>query len=191
MKRLLLLDDELNVLNALRRLLRQHLPSNELCIEATVDPFAALSRMHEVPFALVISDFRMPAMNGLEFLRQARDIQPHAVRIVLSASSDFGTIIRAVNEIEVFRYLAKPWADDLVDHVRRALERNVQLHSERELADAMRLQRGQLGAAELALRQLEELEPGITRVDWGPNGEVLMPDLGFQEVPGAWVKASK
>lgn len=190
MKRLLLLDDELNVLNALRRLLSQHFPADVLRIEATVDPYAALTRMHEVPFALVISDYRMPAMNGLEFLKQARDIQPHAVRLVLSASADFDTIARAVNEIEVFRYLAKPWGDDLVDHVRQALARNGQAHSERELADAMRMQRGQLSAAERELRQLEALEPGITRVDWGPNGEVLMPDLGLEHAPNGREAAS-
>ena len=183
MKRILLLDDEGNVLNALQRLLRQHFRANELRIETTVDPFAALSRLHETPFALVISDFRMPAMNGLEFLKQARDIQPHAVRVVLSASSDFDTIMQAVNEIGVFRYLAKPWTEDLVDHVRQALERSVQERTERELADAMRVQRGQLSAADLELRQLEALEPGITRVDWGPNGEVLMPALGLEHLP--------
>ena len=169
--------------NALRRLLNPHFADDQLRIEATVDPYAALARMHEVPFALVISDYRMPAMSGLEFLKQARAVQPHAVRIVLSASADFETIARAVNEIEVFRYLAKPWGDDLIDHVRQALARNGQAHSERELADAMRIQRGQLSAEERELLQLEALEPGITRVDWGPNGEVLMPDLGLEHAP--------
>lgn len=191
MKRVLLLDDEHNVLNALRRLLRQHFRPDELGIEVAVDPFAALSRMHAVPFALVISDFRMPAMNGLEFLTRARDVQPHAVRIVLSASSDFDTIMRAVNEIEVFRYLAKPWTDELIDHVRQALARSVLAHAERELADAMRLQRGELTAADLELRKLEELEPGITQVNWGPNGEVLMPDLGFECTTFERMTASK
>jgi two-component system probable response regulator PhcQ len=94
----------------------------------------------------------------------------------LSATSDFAIIQQAVNEVEVFRFLAKPWRDaELVQHIRCALARADELRAEKQLADAMRVQQGDLSASDVELRRLEELEPGITHVEWGPHGEVLMP----------------
>lgn len=175
MQRILLLDDEVNVLAALRRTLRSGF-GDTLKIETFSDPMLALQRAQEVSFDLVVSDYRMPGMNGVEFLHALRSIQPHALRIMLSASSEVQTVMSAVNDVEVLRFIAKPWApDSLVQQVREALERANGLRHDRELADAMRLQRGEASAADLELQRLERLEPGITHVDWGPNGEVLMP----------------
>lgn len=174
MNRLLLVDDDPNVVAALRRVLRSSF-NQALTVECFGDPFAALERLKQVHFDVILSDYRMPAMDGFEFLRQARELQPHVVRMVLSAASDFKSVQQAINEIEVFRYLVKPWTEEeFVEQISSALDRADHDRTERELADAMRLQQGELSPEELELRRLEELEPGLTVVEWGPNGEVVM-----------------
>jgi len=175
MQRILLLDDEDHVLSALKRVLRSGFGA-ALLVETTVDPELALARLKQVPFDVVVSDYRMPLITGTEFLGLVRYIQPQAVRMILSATSDFETLMRAVNDVEIFRYVMKPWDEkDLIDHIRQALERAAHLRHESELADVGRHQFGSLSAAELEARRLEAMEPGITRVEWGPDGEVLEP----------------
>ncbi|MBO9680878.1 MAG: response regulator [Acidovorax sp.] len=174
-QRILLLDDEASVLSALQRTLRSALPSR-VTVETTVDPEIALGRLRETAFDVVVSDFRMPLMTGSEFLGLVRAIQPHAVRMILSASSDSGTIVHALNEVEVFRYLIKPWVDsELADQFRQALGKAEEARRERELADIARVQFGEISAAEAERRRLEAMEPGITQVELGPHGEVLPP----------------
>lgn len=176
MKRILLVDDEPHVLSALKRVLRARF-AGEASVEVQSDPIVALTRVRDTAFDVVVSDFRMPQMTGIEFLQQVRQLQPHAVRLILSASYEFETIQRAVNEVEVYRYMAKPWSDvDVVVQIGAALEKAELTRQERQLADDMRVQRGALTPTERERRRLEELEPGITRVEWGPGGEVLMPD---------------
>ena len=179
MPKILLLDDEPHVLAALKRALRVRFGAT-LKIESTTDAQLALRRARETGFDVVMSDYRMPQMSGIDFLAAVREAQPHSVRMMLSASSDFDTIQRAVNDVGVFRYLSKPWnEEELVEQLRAALALAEHTRSERELADAMRLQRGDADAAEVEMRRLEALEPGITHVEWGPQGEVLMPALNL------------
>jgi YesN/AraC family two-component response regulator len=183
-QKILLLDDEEHVLSALKRVLRSGFGAN-LQVETTVDPEVALARFKEVSFDVVISDYRMPLMTGTEFLGLVRSIQPHAVRMILSATSDFETLMHAVNDVEVFRYMVKPWTEkDLIEQVRQALDRAAHLQYERELADVGRYQFGELSEAELEIRRLEAAEPGITRVQWGPNGEVLPPSSDQMDSSG-------
>jgi two-component system probable response regulator PhcQ len=177
MKRLLVVDDDPLVVSALKATF-QAMFSVGLRVEAFTDPEQALTRMRDIGFDVVMSDYRMPNMDGIEFLRLAGQIQPHIVRMMLSASSDFDIVQQAINEVEVYRYMAKPWSNaDLFRHVNDALCHAGNRRSERELANAMRVQKGVLSPAEQELRRLEEQEPGLTVVEWGPNGEVLMPDL--------------
>ena len=74
------------------------------------------------------------------------------------------------------------FADDrLIEHVGTALQHSRDMLVQRTLADQMRVQRGELGPEDAERRRLEAFEPGITHVDWGPNGEVLMPPLGADD----------
>lgn len=177
MSKILIVDDESSVVTALLRLMRRGLPRT-VQVEGFTDPELALHRARESAFSVVISDFRMPQMDGLHFLRQWRALQPDAVRLVLSASTEVETITKAINDVEVFRYLVKPWNDEeLLAHVRAALDKGEAVQQERTLADEMRLQRGELSPQDMERKRLEAQEPGITHVEWGPQGEVLMPDL--------------
>ncbi len=174
---ILMLDDEPNVLAALRRTLRDPLGCN-VKMELYTDPHDALARVGEHSFDLVMSDFRMPVMDGIQFLHFVRELQPETLRMIVSASTDISSVMSAVNDVGVFRYVVKPWTTDLlIDDVRAALIQSVSNRDQRRLADAMRVHNGDLDPAEAERHRLEESEPGLTHVNWGPNGEVLMPPL--------------
>lgn len=175
MRRILLLDDEVNVLNALQRALRQCFPDNDVRIETFADPETALLCCAETVFDIAISDYRMPTMNGVEFLKTVKGIQPDTVRLVLSASTEFDTVMHAINTAEVFRYISKPWDPaDLKTAIECAFVRRDQMIEERRLADEMRATRGELTPQELEARRLEAEEPGITKVNWGEDGSVQL-----------------
>lgn len=177
MKRFLLVDDEVNVLSALQRTLRQKLGDIDLKIETCSDPVAALERIGETAFDLVISDHRMPGMTGVEFLKAVRKIQPDAVRLMLSAYSEFQAVVNAVNEAEVFRYISKPWqAEELEEIIRLALARREKVLEDRRLSDEVRVKLGELSPQSMEARRLEEEEPGITKVNWGPDGSVHLEE---------------
>lgn len=175
MRHVLIVDDETNVLQALRRSLAAAFRGEAISFEFFSDPLEALGRVRERGFAVVMADFRMPGMDGVSFLKQVRELQPDAIRLVLSASTDFSTVLEAVNGAEVERYLVKPWSDkELEEQLRQALDRQAQRCESSELADAARLQRAQITPEEMERRRLEREEPGITRVNWGPDGSVLL-----------------
>jgi two-component system probable response regulator PhcQ len=175
MRRILLVDDEINVLNALVRAMRLHLRIEDLKIETFTDPFDALTRCSEVTFDIVISDFQMPQMTGVEFLHAIKDVAPTTVRMILSASTEFQTVTSAISEAQVFRYIPKPWqVGDLQENIRLALVHRDGLLEQQRLTDALRAQAGQLSPQEQEAKLLEEDEPGLLKVKWGPNGEILM-----------------
>jgi DNA-binding NtrC family response regulator len=174
-QRLLIVDDEASVLAALGRALRRRY-GRSLAVEAHIDAAAALDALRVRDFDLVISDLRMPAMDGLKFLGLAARLRPHMVRMVLTGTADFATAQQAINGAGVFRYLCKPWSDeDLALHVDAALALAGSSRQQREAAQAWHDHREVPSSQELERRRLEALEPGLTHVEWGPNGEVLMP----------------
>ena len=163
--RLLLVDDEPAITAALHRVLRRRF-GERLAIVIDNDPHAALARARTQRLDIVLSDLRMPLLDGVTLLTLISAMQPHCIRMLLTATADFETAQRTINDAGLYRYLTKPWSDtELVAHFETAL------------LDAAQGQQRDLAPDEAERRRLEALEPGLTQVDWGPNGEVLMPPL--------------
>lgn len=183
--KLLLVDDEPNVLRALERQLRAvaRNPQPGYRVELHSSPAAALNRAGETAFDLVVSDYRMPEMDGIAFLRAFRVIQPNAARLILSGQTDLRGLIGAINEAGVMRFIAKPWDEaELVFAIENALmERQLLLENQR-MADELRAMRGVISRHEAELRRLERESPGITRVNWGPDGSVLLEGVEWEDV---------
>ncbi|MEZ4388106.1 MAG: response regulator [Candidatus Krumholzibacteriia bacterium] len=117
--RVLFVDDEENILRTLRRLCRRE--PYEVMV-ATSGP-AALAMLEERPASVIISDYRMPEMTGVEMLARAKNIVPDSVRIILSGFADTQAVMEAINKGEVYRFLAKPWDDhELLTTITRSLE---------------------------------------------------------------------
>ena len=108
--RILCVDDEKNVLEGLGRTLR-----SLYVVETAVGGAAGLEVLSSKgPFAVVVSDLRMPGMNGIEFLSFARHAAPDTVRALLTGQADMDAAIRAVNDGNIFRFLSKPCPTDML-----------------------------------------------------------------------------
>jgi len=129
---LLLVDDEKNILSSLRRVFRSE-GYEILMAQSGVE---ALERLKEYDVDLVISDMRMPEMDGAELLATVTRDWPHTVRILLTGYADLNSTIDAINKGHIYSYFSKPWDDNEIRlTVRRALE------AKRSEAERRRLQR--------------------------------------------------
>ena len=119
---ILLVDDEGSITKSLQRLLRKQ-GFNMLSASTGEEGLKVLSGL-EMPVSLIISDQRMPGMQGSEFLEKAKKIFPDAIRILLTGYSDMDAIIDAVNKGEIHRYLTKPWDDrDFIFQVQETIKK--------------------------------------------------------------------
>ena len=130
--RVLCVDDEPNVLAGLRRCLRGH-----FAVTTAVGGAAGLDALRaEGRFAVVVSDLRMPGMDGVAFLSQVRALAPDTVRVLLTGQADLEAAIASVNEGHIFRFLMKPCAPtQLLAAVDAAAEQHRLLTAERELLE--------------------------------------------------------
>lgn len=108
LRTLLLVDDEEDILNTLKRLLR-HSGYRILCATSGA---AALELLALNEVQVIVSDQRMPYMNGTEFLSRVKALYPRTVRMVLSGYSDLASLTNAINHGAIFRFVTKPWDDD-------------------------------------------------------------------------------
>ncbi|MCK5707461.1 MAG: response regulator, partial [Candidatus Aureabacteria bacterium] len=98
-------DDDINLLKSFKRLL----VNEDYDIQTFSDPHEALALDAGTAITLVISDFKMPIMNGIELLQQFKIKFPKAIRIMTTGFADLKTTIEAINKGEVYRYVNKPW----------------------------------------------------------------------------------
>lgn len=179
MYRILLVDDEPNILSALRRCLgaipADDLDGEALRIETFISPEAAIERAEEQDFDLVVSDYRMPSMTGVEFLSHLMEIQPNAPRMIVSGYADRDAIIAAINEVLLVRFVEKPWVDAQLRASVVAVLRNTGRGSAKGGTD--------LAASVVAERERKRLEAdssGITKVERSEDGGIWInpEDLG-------------
>jgi response regulator RpfG family c-di-GMP phosphodiesterase len=115
-------DDEPMVTTALRAFLELELPYRVLCFES---PRLALEALIRDPVQVVIADFMMPELDGIEFLRRVRECCPFTTRILLTGYADKANAIRAINEVGLYYFLEKPWSNEQLQLiVRNGVERS-------------------------------------------------------------------
>ncbi len=108
-EKILLVDDDCNILDAYRRSL-----SREFLMETALGPEQALKLLaQDDPFAVVVSDMRMPGMDGIQLLNAIKTQSPDTVRVMLTGNADMDTAIKAINEGSIFRFLNKPCAKEV------------------------------------------------------------------------------
>jgi DNA-binding NtrC family response regulator len=161
---ILLVDDEPQVLKAFQRTL--HKEPYTLMTAAGGEEGLKLLEAREV--SLVISDYNMPQMNGLDFLKQVKTLFPHILAIMLTGQAEIEIAVQAINEAGVYKFIQKPWDDeDLKISIRRALE-SMDLISERDRL----LQK--IKSRDAILKELEREHPGITKVNRDEDGYMLI-----------------
>ena len=147
---ILLVDDEESILNSLRRLLRGQ-PYDVLLAGSGAQ---ALEIMAAQPVDLVMTDARMPAMDGATLLAETHRLYPATSRILLTGYADLTMIIKAINEGQIHRYISKPWNDDeLLLILRQSLEHQFSDRERLRLEQLTREQNDQLKALNATLEK--------------------------------------
>jgi two-component system, probable response regulator PhcQ len=156
----LIVDDDFSVVRTLQRVIAVQ----GYRTLGTTDPLEACRIVQQERIDILISDIEMPGMNGLELITRVRRSSPETLRLLLTGAADLPSAVRAINEGEVFRFLAKPWdATTLVAVLSEAAAKAQQTRRHAESA----------GLAERRRQLVEALErhhQGITRVERTTSG---------------------
>jgi response regulator RpfG family c-di-GMP phosphodiesterase len=161
----LFVDDEPRILNTMRILFRR---SYDVLTATSGAEALALLRQHAVD--VVVSDQRMPEMTGIELLRVARDLQPNAMRVLLTGYSELNAIIGSINEGEIFRFVSKPWSnEDLQDTLAKAVDA--------AKVDYASLVAGAKQAEAAADATAAEDAPAVLILDSDPGGRLSLQNM--------------
>ncbi|MDP1708888.1 MAG: response regulator [Gammaproteobacteria bacterium] len=174
---IMFVDDEANILSSLQRLFR---PAGYRILTAESGNKALEVFAHE-HIDLVISDMRMPGMDGAEFLEQVTKSWPDTIRILLTGYADISSTINAINKGSIYRYIPKPWEDtDILLCVKQALEKK-DLEREKKRLESKVLQQNE---------QLKELNTSLERKVASRTQEIQqtadMLDLAYQQLKQAY-----
>ena len=150
---ILFVDDEQNVLDSMRRQLRKR-----FTIQTALSGEEAMRLLKdEGPFAVIVSDMRMPGMDGIELLKRVKDLYPDTVRIMLTGNADQETAIEAVNSGQIFRFLTKPCSTaTLVPALALAQHHYRLIRAEKEL-----LQQTLMGSVSVLAELLSQANPTV------------------------------
>ncbi len=124
-KSILLIDDDSLVANSLARMLR----SRQFDVSICPDPKSALAFCDRMKFDLIITDQRMPVMNGTEFAARAKEKQPQARCILISGYSDCASVIDAFNKEHIHQHVSKPWDNS---YLLKVVDEQIQLGEKKE-----------------------------------------------------------
>jgi len=156
---ILVVDDEVSVLNAVYRVFRKE----GYQILRSDNPADALKLLNEHVCHIIISDYRMPEMDGVTFLREAMNIRPDAIRMILSGYADSSTIISAINDGGIYKFLTKPWEDDILkSEVRYAIERYELQSVNKKLLEDVKRQNEELKKTNMLLTEkIDEIQENV------------------------------
>ena len=167
--KILLVDDEPHVTEALKRALYQE-PYEVLSANSANEALQILARE---PIAVVITDERMPGMQGAEFLVLVYRDYPETIRIMLTGHANLDLAMRAINEGQIYRFLMKPCNEQ---EIRLAIRQAIQ---QKELAEKSRQLLKKVKQQDQVLERLEKDNPGITKVERDSTGAIIIDDFGF------------
>lgn len=126
----LIVDDEDMVITSVRAFLNLE---TDFAIQGFTDPQEAAKFLETHPVDVIVSDYLMPKMNGIQLLAKAKQLQPEAARVLLTGHADKQSAIQAINEVGLFQYLEKPWDNSqLLLVVQSAIERTKLFRSLRD-----------------------------------------------------------
>lgn len=127
---IVIVDDEDMVITSLRAFLALETEYN---VQGFTDPLEAVKFIETHPADVVVSDYLMPKMNGIQLLARAKELQPEAARVLLTGHADKQSAIQAINEVGLYQYLEKPWDNQqLLLVINSAIERTTLFRSLRE-----------------------------------------------------------
>ena len=199
--KILCVDDEPNVLNALRRLFLDE--DYEILTAGSSE--AGLQILEGERAQLIISDYRMPGMNGVEFLKNVCGRWPETIRIVLSGYADISAIVASINEGQIYKFIPKPWNDDeLRVTVANAVERYFLAKKNRALTAELQGKNEELAQLNAKLQKLlddntaslafkgyalnsyqniiDSIPLGVSGID--PNEQVVMCNIAWSTAMG-------
>ena len=181
-QKILLVDDEEAILNSLRRVLRNQ-PYELFFAQGGEDALVLLGQ-HAID--VVVSDARMPGMDGATLLSEVNKRKPDCMTILLTGYAEINTIVKAINEGQIYRYISKPWNDEeLLMTLRQALAMQ---HAERERRRLVVLTRRQ----NEALRELNEnLEARVKDCTAELQQTADMLDLAYDELQRSYVTSTE
>jgi len=179
---ILIVDDEEEIRQSLERVFKK----DGYEVLKADSPIKALELLKSAPVTVVISDYEMPEMDGLTFLKKTKRSFPDAIRIILTGKGDMKAVVAAINEGEVYRFVLKPWDnEELRVTVRRAIEQQELLVENRRLAQTVREQREEI-------LELEKTNPGITKIKKTNDGAIIIDEDEVDELektnPGEYMR---
>ncbi len=151
-KSILIVDDDVIVTSALKTLFKVEGISNFVMFN---NPLEAVEYLKTNKPCIIVSDFMMPKMNGLEFLTEAKKLCPDVSMILLTGYADKENAIRAINEVGLYRYIEKPWDnDDLLINIKNGIERSYLVEKLNEKISELEIANKKLEDYSLNLEQL-------------------------------------
>ena len=171
MTRIQVVDNEPSILSALYRLLRKE----DWEIETFSDPQQALLALAGAPYNLILCDLHMPHLDGITYLQFARQKQPNAMRLLFSGHGDRDSLVQAINNAQVQRFISKPWDDyELLETLRNAVQvQQLQAEQQRLLA-RIKQQQKQLNSHRQTLMEMQHLHPELFQLKLGEDGSILL-----------------
>lgn len=141
-RHVLLVDDEDMVITSIRAFLQLE---TEYTVHAYTQPLEAVKHLETNPVDVVVSDYLMPKMTGLQLLAKAKEFQPEAARVLLTGHADKQSAIQAINAVGLYQYLEKPWDNSqLLLVINSAIERTQLLRQLREKVEELDSAHGNL-----------------------------------------------
>jgi len=162
--KIMLVDDEENIRRALKRILKR----DGYNVVVYGNPEEALKSFSAEEPDIVISDYLMPEMNGVDFLKKAQDIFPECIRIILTAHADVTMAVEAINTTGIFRLLVKPWDDKELKMLLQQINEHMAIIKENAKLRSI------IRKHEDILKKLEVEYPGISEIKRLPDGTIVI-----------------